>query len=111
MEVFVELDAIAPVRILLIFPRAAIDGPAAILVAEENAGQTTRDFFGHLVEVHSSSGAGGTLDRELVTVISVILTQSRTNVVNGLIHLRLFVGYFILMFEGDRRLEEQNRAR
>jgi len=42
-----------------------------------------------------------------VTLVLCVLTctTGRTNVLNGLIHLLLFMGYFILMFEGDNRLE------
>src|SRR5689334_19882921 len=36
VEIFVEVQAVAPVRILLEFPGSAVDGPPSVLVAKED---------------------------------------------------------------------------
>jgi len=53
MEVLVEQDVVAPVRVGLEFLRSTVDRPPATLVAQENAGQPVRDLLGHLEEVHN----------------------------------------------------------
>src|SRR5262249_26562216 len=52
MEVFVEQNQVAPVRVLLKLSGAAIDRTPAIFAAQKNAGQSARDLCSHLVEVH-----------------------------------------------------------
>src|SRR5439155_26516778 len=46
VEVFVEQDEIAPVRVFLELPRAAVDRPPAILVLEEHVRQPARNLLG-----------------------------------------------------------------
>lgn len=75
VEVFVELDVIAPEGIFLEFALAAIDGPRAVFVLEENAGEAAGDFLGDLVEVHLAAGAGGAFDGEVVAIVGVVLEQ------------------------------------
>src|SRR5208337_2670472 len=52
MEILVEQDVVAPVRVGLEFLRSTVDRPPATLVAQEDAGQPVRDLLGHLEEVH-----------------------------------------------------------
>jgi hypothetical protein len=44
MEIFVEQNQIAPVRIALEFFRIAVNRPPPVLIAQENIGKTTRDI-------------------------------------------------------------------
>src|SRR5258705_12876304 len=69
MEVFVEVDVVAPERIVLELFRAAIDGSSAIRVAQENPGEPVGDFPADFEEVHEVAGAGGAFDFEVVAVI------------------------------------------
>src|SRR3982750_4095429 len=48
VEVFVEQQQVAPVRVLLELCRRAVDRPAAIRVLGEDAGQPPRNLLGHL---------------------------------------------------------------
>jgi hypothetical protein len=52
MEVLVQQDMVAPVRVGLEFLGAPVDRPPAALVAQEDAGQPVRDLLGYLEEVH-----------------------------------------------------------
>src|SRR5262249_14768351 len=73
VQIFVEQDEIAPVRVILEFPCPAIHRPPAIRVLEEDAGKSAPDLLGHLVEIHSPPGTGWTLDGELIAVVHIIL--------------------------------------
>src|ERR1041385_8833461 len=55
MEVFVEQQIIAPIRIGLEFFRAPIHRQAPVLIAEENTGQAITDFMAHLKQIHQSA--------------------------------------------------------
>src|SRR6516165_9440783 len=48
MEVLVEQDEIAPMRILLELPGSPVHRSPAVLVPQEDAGQPARDLLGHL---------------------------------------------------------------
>jgi hypothetical protein len=48
VEIFVEQDQIAPVRVLLELPGSAIHRTPAILVSQEDAREAARDLLGHL---------------------------------------------------------------
>lgn len=52
MEVFVEADVVAPMRIVLELLRAAVDGSSAMRVAQENPGEPVRNLLADLEEVH-----------------------------------------------------------
>src|SRR5215510_11543143 len=52
VEVLVEQDEVAPVRIALELRGAAVHGPPAIGAAQEDPGQTVRDLVADLPEVH-----------------------------------------------------------
>src|SRR6266478_5246313 len=75
VEVFVKLETIAPVRIILELPRAAVHGPVAVFVAQEYAREAARDFFGDLIERHPPARPGGALDRKIVSKVSIVLQQ------------------------------------
>ena len=75
VEVFVEEDQVAPVRILLKLPRAPVNRAAALIVSLEDGGEPARDLLGHLVQMHLPPGAGRTFDREFIAVIDVVLQQ------------------------------------
>src|SRR5690242_20677151 len=73
MKVFIERKAISPVRIVLKSFGAAIDGPPAAGVFQEDTREPPRDLLGHLIQVHATSRARRTLDRKIVAVIAVVL--------------------------------------
>ena len=52
VEVFVERDVIAPVRIVLKGRVGAEYSPAALLIPQKDGGETTRDIFRHLAQRH-----------------------------------------------------------
>src|SRR5262245_11153598 len=54
VEVLVEEDEISPVRILPELLGAAVHRPPALRVSQEDARESTGDFFGNLVQVHPS---------------------------------------------------------
>src|SRR5262249_17352833 len=60
MEVLVEQDEIAPVRVILELWRSPVDRTSAVLVPHENARQASRDLLGDLIQVHPTPGAGRT---------------------------------------------------
>src|SRR5439155_7331207 len=51
VEVFVEEDQVAPVRILLKLPRAPVNRAAALIVSLEDGAEPARDLLGHLVQI------------------------------------------------------------
>ena len=58
-------------RIGLEFLRPSVDRPPARLIAEEDPGQSIRNFPGHLEQVHQVARASRTLDLEVIAVIEV----------------------------------------
>src|SRR5512136_731754 len=52
MEVLVEEDVISPVGIGLEFLRSTIDGTLTLFITQEDTGQTIRDLFAYIEEVH-----------------------------------------------------------
>src|SRR5215472_17117157 len=75
VKVLVKEQVVAPVRILLELPGSPKHGPPSILVLQEDAGEPARNLVRHLIKRHLTSGAGRTLDGEVVAVIHVILQQ------------------------------------
>jgi hypothetical protein len=73
VEVLVEQDEVAPVRVGLELLRAAVDRAAPVAIDEERGDQTAGQFAGNLGQRHSLPRPGGALDRELVAVVAVVL--------------------------------------
>src|SRR5262249_19880255 len=71
VEVLVEEDVVAPVGVGLKLLGTAVYGPAAALVAQEDAGESVRDVLGDLEEIHHLAGTGRAFDLERVTVVQV----------------------------------------
>jgi hypothetical protein len=71
VEVFKEVDVVAPKWVTLEFFRTAIDRPPAMFVAQEDANEPVRDLLTHLEKVHEFPGSHGTLDFEVVAVIQI----------------------------------------
>src|SRR5262245_44020124 len=69
VEILIEQNVIAPVRVGLELLRAAVHRPPPVLVAQEHPAEPLADLFGDLVEIHHVPGAGGTLDLEVVAVV------------------------------------------
>src|SRR4051812_17274945 len=75
VEVLVEEDQVAPVRVFLELACPAVDRPPAALVLQEDARESTAEFLGYLIEGHHSARARRALDLELVAVVGVVLQQ------------------------------------
>ena len=71
IEVLEEEKVVPPMGIGLELLRGAVDGTPAGLVAQENAGQPGGDFAGDFEQVHPNTGAGGTLDLEIVAIVKI----------------------------------------
>ena len=52
VEVLVELNVIAPVRVFLELLLAAVHGPMALFVLQKNSAEPARDFFRDFIEIH-----------------------------------------------------------
>ena len=75
MEVLVEQNTIAPVRIFLKLLCAPENRPAARFIAEENAGEPPAHFSRYFKQVHHLPRTGRTLDFEGVSVIQIEVQQ------------------------------------
>src|SRR6058998_1470091 len=75
VEVFVEQEIVAPVRVLLKLARSPVDRPPALAVPQEDAGQPARDLLGDLIEGHLPPGARGTFYGEIIPIVTVVLLQ------------------------------------
>lgn len=75
VEVLVEQNVVAPVRVVLEFGRSSIDRPFSLLIAEEDAGQSVLDFLRHLEQVHQFAGTGWAFDLEAIAIVQVVLQQ------------------------------------
>src|SRR5690606_21537315 len=75
VEVFVEQDVVAEVRVALELFGAAVDGAESVGVAQEEMGQAPGEFGGGLAKVDPAAGAGGELDFEFVAEVMVVLLQ------------------------------------
>src|SRR5947209_338942 len=73
VEVFVELNEIAPVRIGLKLLGPPIDRPFPSLVAQEDIAKPASDFFSHLIKIHPPTGTGRTFDGEFITEVTVVV--------------------------------------
>src|SRR5262245_28268371 len=75
VEVFVEENVIAPVRVGLELVGAAVNRPPAVLISQKDIRETAADLLSHAVERHLPARPGGALDRKTVTVVGVVLEQ------------------------------------
>src|SRR4051794_6631641 len=73
VEVLVEEQMVAPVRVDLDFLRPAEDRPPALLVAQEDADQPPGELVGDLIEAEELARAGRALHPEIVAVVVVEL--------------------------------------
>src|SRR5215472_4888372 len=75
VEVFIEENVVAEVRI---FERAlvhAVHRPMTLLVGEEQARESLGELIGHLVERGESPRAGRALDAKIIAIVVVKLLQ------------------------------------
>src|SRR2546422_9064454 len=74
VEVFVEEDQVAPVRVTLKFLGPPVDGTAPVLVAEEDSREAPRDLAGYRPQVEHGPGAGRArhLERIAVEVVELL---------------------------------------
>src|SRR5215831_21276039 len=75
VEVLVKEDMVPPVRILLEFVGAAVHRTAPVAIPKENPREPVCELRGDVKQVHQPTGAGGTLDFEVVSVIEVEVQQ------------------------------------
>src|SRR6516162_4385515 len=75
VEIFVELDEVAPVGIFLELFGPSINRAAAIMVFQENQGDAAGDFLGNLIKIHSPPGARRTFNDQGISVIGIIIHQ------------------------------------
>src|SRR5690242_17265259 len=75
MEVFVEGNQVAPVRIILEFRGRAKDRPSFVGVSQEDARQPFRDLTGDLPQREHLAGTNRTLDFEVVAEVVMKLLQ------------------------------------
>ena len=68
VEVLVERNVIAPVRIVLKGRTGAKDRPAALLVTQKDVCETPREFLRHLPERQFRSGACRVFYQEIVAI-------------------------------------------
>src|SRR5437867_5780653 len=68
VEVLIEQNQVAPVRVALELLRGAEDRPAAVFAAQEDPREAPRDLGGHLPEGQPRAGAGRALDPHAVAI-------------------------------------------
>lgn len=76
VEVLVEEDVIAPVRVLLELRYGSKGRAPAVLITEEDAFEPVLDLLAYLVEVHPLARAGGALDSKAVSVERIEIEQA-----------------------------------
>jgi hypothetical protein len=79
VEVFKEVDVVAPERITLEFFHTAIDGSPTNFVAQEDAGEPVSNLFAHFKEVHQFARPGGAFDFEVVAVVEIEVQERPDN--------------------------------
>src|SRR5204862_6411158 len=75
MEVLIEQDMVAPVRILLKLLRAAVHWPAPSAVEKEDPRQAIRNLLGNLEEIHQFAGTRRAFDLEAIAVVRVEIQE------------------------------------
>src|SRR5690348_341192 len=63
VEILVEQNQIAPVRIVVELARPAVDRSLPVLILEEDRSEAPAEILRDLIQVHSPSRSSGTLDR------------------------------------------------
>src|SRR4051794_28969854 len=76
VEIFVEQDEVAPVRIVLKLCRSAVYRPVAVCVAQEHLFESPLDLARHFEESHSVTGTGRALYFEFVAVEAVQVQEA-----------------------------------
>jgi hypothetical protein len=71
LEVFIEEDQIAPVRIVLELGRPSVHRPPSVGVGQERTGQPAGEFSGHFEQRHVLPRTGRTLNLEVIAVEAV----------------------------------------
>jgi hypothetical protein len=69
VEVLVEEDEIPPVWVALKKFRGARDGTPAVRIAQENVGQTVRNFRSHLPQIGFTARVRGAFDFKILAVV------------------------------------------
>src|SRR5262249_42167920 len=75
VEVFIEQEQIAPVRIGLEFSGAPVHGTSALLVTQERTHETLPDFSSDLEQGHALAGARRALHREVIAVEGIEIQE------------------------------------
>ena len=75
MEVLIEVDVVAEMRIVLMPRLVAEDGPSAVLIPQEDARQSQRQLVCDIVDRRKVAGAGRTCDAKVIAVVVMKLLQ------------------------------------
>src|SRR5579871_6146618 len=75
VEVLVEQEEVAPVRIILEFVSSTVYGTVSHLVLQEDVSEAARNLLGHLIKVHAPARACRTFHGEIIAVVTVVLQQ------------------------------------
>src|SRR5882672_6756611 len=75
MEVLIEQDQIAPVRIVLELSGPTVDRPSAVSAPQESIREPAGNFLGHFEQRQEPARTGRTLHFEFITVEAVQVQQ------------------------------------
>src|SRR5882724_5846622 len=75
MEVLVEQDQVAPMRVSLELFQIPEHWAAAVLILKKDAGHATREFSRHLPQAHHRAGSGRVLNLEICPKIVMELLE------------------------------------
>src|SRR4051794_30211035 len=75
VEILEKRNEVFPVRIVVKHLRITEHGPFAACIAKENAGNTMRQFAGHLLQRFHLPRAGRALDLETAAVVTMVFSE------------------------------------
>ena len=76
MKIFMEQEIIPPARVGLQQFMVAIEGPPALLIAQEEIDQPVREMVCHAIQRGILAGAGRALDQKIIAVIPTFRMSS-----------------------------------
>src|SRR5512139_1281037 len=68
VEILVEQDVVAKVRVVALLVAGAVDRAATLAICAENAGEPARQFFGDLIKAELAAGARRALHLQSLAV-------------------------------------------
>jgi hypothetical protein len=79
IEVLIEIDTVAKMRVLLTFGIQSIHLAKALAILQEYPAQSIADLLRNLVDGHKLTGAGWALNLEVVSVVMMKLLERLDN--------------------------------